>query len=179
MRRAALLTGLIFALLSLGAGSAAASDLEVTVGGGAGYQFELEAPLVLLEARAAYPLVDAVDLAVQLQGNYFFVDQYEFLGATFRSTILQFDLNLLAHLDLDTVVIPYLGLGPALVHARARATSSNNNTIGSSESTDMGFNFVVGLMINSPFNPFVQARATMLDGETSISVMGGISVRVN
>lgn len=178
MRRPTLLASLVFiGLLSFGS-SAAASDLEVSVGGGAGYNFELEAPLVALEARLTYPMVEAIDLGLQLQGNYFFTDQFEAFGSTFRSTILQFDLNLLAHIDLD-VVTPYAGLGPAIVHTRARATSSNNNTWASSESTDMGFNFVVGVIINSPFNPFVQARATMLDGNTSVSAMVGILYTLN
>lgn len=175
-RTSALFTLLFLPLFGLLAPStAAAQEQEATLGAVLGYEFELEAPLVGIDARYIHGISDLIGLGVQLQGNYFFTDSFEFLGATVRTTLLQFDLNLLAEMRFEGVLRPYVGAGPALLHARTRATSGNNNTFASSETTDMGFNVVLGTsFVLDQVRPFVQVRATAQE-ETYLSAMVGAS----
>lgn len=174
MRRSKLFLALVFfALFNLTSVSSAWAS-EFSVGGVLGYQFELEAPLVGLDARYSINVAPSVDLVVQTQGNYFFLDSAEVLGATARSTVLQFDLDLLAKINLDIPLAPYGGAGPALVHSRSSVTSGDS-TLSSTTNTDMGFNAIFGASLElGDIRPYGQLRVTFLDG-TSVSLMLGLN----
>ena len=167
----------IVSVLSMVSAPAAAEpdgEAWASVGAVLGYDLDREAPLVGIDGRYAHPVAPMADVIVQLQGNYFFVDSVEFFGATGSGAILQFDLNVLAGIDLS-LLNPYAGLGAALIHTRSRITSGDT-VLSSSSRYDMGLNLIAGgvLRIDGPIRPFAQFRATIRDGSSSSIMLGVI-----
>lgn len=148
-------------------------ESEAHAGLALGYRFDLEEPSLGLDGRFFYQLNERIALGVQLQAHYYLIGSTEILGATARTTALQFDLNLLAQLNLDTLIEPYAGIGPALVYSANRISDSSNNTLSSSSDTDMGFNLVLGTSLDlDDFSPFVQFRATFQQETASAAILG-------
>lgn len=146
---------------------------EGSVGGVLGYQFDLEAPLLGIDARYSHGVADSVDLLVQGQGNYFFLDSQEAFGTSVDATVLQFDVTVGGQLAMDWPVAPYAGIGPALVHSNTTVRSGDRE-VSSESTTDMGFNTIFGaaLILEPPIRPFAQLRVTFLDGTTASLLMG-------
>ncbi len=179
MRRLSFLPLLLTLTIALSTvSSTAAAESEASVGAVLGYNLDLEYPLAGIDARYAHPVAPMVDVSVQFQANYYFTDSVQILGATSRSTLLQFDLNLLASIDLS-LISPYVGVGPALLHNRTRVTSGDTE-ISSSTSTDTGLNVVAGaaLKLDGPIRPFAQFRSTFRDGSAA-SIMLGVNFVLN
>lgn len=175
----ALIAAVAMSLWAAGSAWAMSSKAPSQISAGAvlGYNFDLEAPLIGIDARFQQPLMPSVDLLIEGQGNYYFLDSAEVFGATASSTLLQFDLTLGARLNLDLPVGPYLLVGPALIHARSSVTSGDS-TLSSSSETQMGFNAILGTDIDlgAAVTPYAQMRATFLEG-TALSMMLGVNYR--
>ena len=179
MHRSKMLCVLVVLMVGGFSSQAAASEGALSVGAEVGYHFELEEPLIGVNARYDFGAAPAVDLGVQGDLNYYFLGSSEFLGATLRSTVVQFDLNVLATANLDLIVAPYIGLGAALLY-RSTSLESGDNVISSESSSDLGANLLggVALELDGIVRPFGQMRMTFLDGETALSLMVGLNVTV-
>ena len=168
-------------ILLLGAEAGASEDaasqqLEgVSLGAVGGYNPDLEAPLLGVEGRFTFYAAPRVPLSIQPGFNYFFMGSSEFLGATARTTLLQFEVNALVNLELDAPVTPYAGVGPAMIYVQS-SVSSSQGTWSSESNTDLGFNLLAGAAfeLDGPLRPFGQFRVTFLEGN-SMSLMVGLS----
>lgn len=141
------------------------------VGLSGGYNFDVEVPLVGVDALFTFQGM-AVPLSIHPSFNYFFVESQEFLGVEFTTTLMQFDLNAIAHLPLLSLVTPFMGAGMAMLYTKT--SLSGFNSTSSETETDFGANFLAGFALNlgPAIEPFAQLRLTLLDGSSVSFAMG-------
>ncbi|TXD33591.1 hypothetical protein FRC98_20395 [Lujinxingia vulgaris] len=169
------------ALVMASAGVASAQDPAQklqgnSVGVMAGYDFDREFPLLGLDGRFTFAVAPQVAISVNPALSYFFTGSSEFFGARSETTLLQFDVNALAHLALDAVVTPYLGGGLAIIYADSRVVDSSGDVIASEDDTAAAGNLLVGATFDtgSELVPYLQGRLTF-DEASVFSVMVGLN----
>ncbi|RDV36253.1 hypothetical protein DV096_20250 [Bradymonadaceae bacterium TMQ3] len=176
---AVVLAGCALMMASAGVASAQEPAQKIqgnSVGVMAGYDFDREFPLLGIDGRFTFAVAPQVAISVNPALSYFFTGSSELFGARARTTLLQFDVNALAHLALDAVVTPYLGGGLAVIYVDSRVLDSNDNVITSSDDTFTAANLLVGATFDtgSELVPYLQGRMTF-DEESVFSLMVGLN----
>lgn len=181
MKRVVSVALMSLALLMVGAGVASAQEPSQALQGNsvgvmAGYDFDREFPLLGIDGRFTFAVAPQVAISVNPALSYFFTGSSEFFGARSETTLLQFDVNALAHLALDAVVTPYLGGGLAIIYVDSRVLNSNDEVIASEDDTAAAGNLLVGATFDtgSELVPYLQGRLTF-DEESVFSVMVGLN----
>lgn len=151
------------------------STPKMSAGIVAGYNFDAEAPLLGLDARLMVYEMESVAFSINPRFDYYFVSSSTFLGLTTRTTLLQVEVNALAHIVLSAPLTPFAGIGGAMLYQRATVSDRNGNHASRDARTFPGFNLIAGTTfdLSGPLTPFAQFRLTFGDTRNAASLMVG------
>jgi hypothetical protein len=140
--------------------------------------YDLDANSLLLGVGAEFGMLPGalpVALTIRPSAEYFFLERERIGGIEHNVTLLQFNGDVIAQLTP-----PGAGMGLfAGAGVAVRNTTFSPRDAGPSSTSDtmFGFNLLGGVQFGTGFaSPFVQARATFMDGGVAPAILGGVKL---